>query len=259
MCGTKGMTTDATKPCERCKTEISAFPATKRYCVNCRRAVTIEQQAAHTELRRSRIPPTYSGSCKMCGASFEYPSGRGYRRFYCSHLCSRRGARAAYKTRLDAAGKCSVDGCDNKIHRVKYRLCENHYCLQRRNGAPVRKWTVRHRHVTGMGYVKLTRPDHPIADSAGQVFEHRAVAYEKHGGACPDCFWCGCGLEWGEAVVDHLNEVKHDNAPDNLAVCCNKCNRARGSILPFISRMKPERMGTFVQLANEYKRTSKGE
>jgi hypothetical protein len=247
MCGVKGMTAvmDAQKPCVRCGASVPAFPNSRRYCVECRRAVTLEQQKYHSRMRKEAIPQHYTGQCVLCGGEFQYPSGKGCKRRYCSHECSRKGAMAAYKERLRNAGACSVEGCDNPINRPRHKLCENHYCLLRRNGTPSRQWTPRYRYIHTSGYITVKRDGHPLARQDGILFEHRAIAYDKHGGVCPPCFWCNKQLEWASAVVDHLNEVKHDNSPDNLAVACNNCNRARGAMLPFVQSLRPEAVSVF--------------
>ena len=45
----------------------------------------------------------------------------------------------------------------------------------------------------------------------------------------------------GAIVVDHLNEVKTDNRPENLVISCNRCNRARGAAAVILSRITPDR------------------
>ena len=55
------------------------------------------------------------------------------------------------------------------------------------------------------GYVKLFRPDHPMADKRGEVFEHRLVMSEM----------LGRPLKHYEHV-HHKNGNKSDNRPENL-------------------------------------------
>lgn len=57
------------------------------------------------------------------------------------------------------------------------------------------------------GYILLRRPDHPFANCTGYIFEHRLVM---------ECI-LGRYLTRGEQV-HHLNGIKDDNRPENLAV-----------------------------------------
>jgi hypothetical protein len=129
-----------------------------------------------------------------------------------------------------------------------------HYDRVRRLGTTERKPRSGHFHAAG--YKVVHAKDHPIAMRSGFIFEHRKVAYEKHEGICPPCHWCGVVLGWAEAVIDHLNESKADNRPDNLAVSCNNCNRARGALVPFVKGMRPEAFDHFVALLREQRATS---
>jgi len=91
--------------------------------------------------------------------------------------------------------------------------------------------------------------------------EHRKVMYDMLGPGPQTCFWCGVTLEWPEAVVDHLNEDKQDNRPENLVVACNNCNRARGAMLPFIERLRPEAVEVLVATIRSHhdRKTGRGE
>ena len=101
-------------------------------------------------------------------------------------------------------------------------------------------------HSHSSGYRLRKAPGHPMARSNGWAYEHRLVAFRKYGPGAQACHWCGIRLGWPAIVVDHLNEVKTDNRPENLVVACTPCNRARGSIIPFIERMLPERVAELI-------------
>lgn len=68
-----------------------------------------------------------------------------------------------------------------------------------------------HPYTTKRGYVMEYHPEHPRSDARGYVFAH-IVAYEKyHKTSVPEGF-----------VVHHINEIKTDNSPQNLALVSRK-------------------------------------
>ena len=190
--------------------------------------------------------------CPTCGSDFSYEIGKGKDRRHCSKECRVRAQINNRAALLAAKPPCSTSGCHGKATRVSQGLCERCYYRVRRKVPVVLKPKVyKYRYVTSGGYVKLCRPDHALADKSGNVFEHRQVAYDAALGVCPGCHWCGKELEWSAAVIDHLDEDKQNNVPSNLVVACNDCNRARGSILPFIRRMRPEAVALFCDLVRQ--------
>jgi 5-methylcytosine-specific restriction endonuclease McrA len=83
-------------------------------------------------------------------------------------------------------------------------------------------------HINSLGYRIHYKPDHPLADSNGRVFEHRMVLYEKIGLGIHLCHWCEDPLEWGVNLnVDHVNFKKLDNRVENLVPSCQSCNTLR--------------------------------
>jgi len=110
-----------------------------------------------------------------------------------------------------------------------------------------------HRYVVN-GYVILgDKKDHPLANSHGQVAEHRFVVYEDLGKECGPCYWCGVSLTWDLARIDHLDEDKSNNSRLNLVTSCNACNRARGALLPFVARMREDAIPTFFDQILRYR------
>ncbi len=69
------------------------------------------------------------------------------------------------------------------------------------------RWSGREKVVNNRGYVTLSIPGHPLANSAGLVLEHRLVAEQM----------LGRPLEKVE-VVHHVNYNRTDNRPENLVV-----------------------------------------
>lgn len=190
-------------------------------------------------------------TCPECGEHFSYEIRKGADRKHCSAPCREKLKKRHALARAALLGPCAIEGCEGKATR-KAQHCEKHYIRIRRTGVA----TPRHaegRYTTGAGYIKLLDRMHPLSDSNGNVYEHRHVAYVEHKGQCPGCFWCGVELEWKTAVVDHLDEQKANNTPSNLVVSCNDCNRARGSLLPFLRRMRTEAFPVFVGQMQAYR------
>lgn len=101
---------------------------------------------------------------------------------------------------------------------------------------PITKEPARGRSISPYGYVILTgQQGHPLAAKNGAISEHRKVLYDKIGPGVHACHWCGKQIEWLSPVramqicVDHLDEDKQNNAPENLVPSCFLCNwRCRG-------------------------------
>lgn len=193
--------------------------------------------------------------CSTCGKHFSYKIGRGKDRKHCSKECRVKHQIKLREERFRTYSKCSTPGCNKTANRRKYNLCETCYFRMRRTGTTTKiERKPKYRYITGAGYIKLFIPGHPLADNQGTVFEHRKVLYDKLGDGIHQCQWCGAEISWDDIVVDHLNENKQDNSPDNLVASCNNCNRARGAMIPFIERMKTESFDLFIEVITKYKR-----
>lgn len=214
--------------------------------------------------------------CPCCGGHFSYAIGKGRDRKYCGEQCLNVMRKRLAKQSRSSWPKCSTDGCDRQVRarHAKYcnpcygkrakasagicqihkcdrpatrrggTICEMHYGRLRRNGSTQTKGRL-HVYKTAAGYIKVFRPGHRLADSSGLVFEHRLVALD--GLESCACRWCGKQLSVRDAVVDHLNEVKSDNRPENLVISCNDCNRARGAMVPFVRRLRADAVDLLVE------------
>ena len=224
--------------------------------------------AAHQVRQRSR-------ECKNCGAAFTYEVGKGLDRTHCGAECreaykaSRRLPKALWPIcrtegcarsarsqrshicnscylheRKARAGRCGVHKCQEPAVRVGHGLCERHYARVRKTGAV--ELVPRISLMISRGYRIVKDAGHPLAMANGWVAEHRLVAFAKYGSGSLNCHWCDSSIEWPETHVDHLNEIKDDNRPENLVVACSRCNRARGAMKPFIAGIRSDRIADLV-------------
>lgn len=184
--------------------------------------------------------------CHTCGKYFSYTISRGADRKHCSVKCRRRYQLELREKRFLTLPKCKTKGCDNRATRVGDGLCESCYYRLRRTGS-TKKRKYNYRYLTKEGYIKLKKPEHPLAMARGMVFEHRAVVYDFYNGKPQACYWCGKKIGWDDVVIDHLNENKIDNKIENLIYSCNDCNRARGAMLPFVKKMKTNSFKIFIE------------
>ena len=96
-------------------------------------------------------------------------------------------------------------------------------------------------YVTDQGYRIVTRRGHPLADKSGRVYEHRQVLYDLIGDGPHACHWCGRKVAWRRQqgctrlVVDHLNDDRLDNQPENLTPSCVRCNSERARRPDFLT------------------------
>lgn len=166
--------------------------------------------------------------CGHCAGQFEYAIARGVDRRYCSKACRDR-ARLVQREQRRVGKRCSVPDCPTPPRDGGSAYCELHYGRLRRNGSldvPRRaKDALDHTH----GYVLVYAPGHPMATPGhNHVYEHRKVFYDAHGEGPFTCHVCGTPLTWADMHVDHLDDNRRNNAAENLAAACPKCNTWRG-------------------------------
>ena len=165
--------------------------------------------------------------CDLCGKKISYSKARGKWRKYCGEKCIKIAISKNLKERAKSLSPCKTDDCHNKASRVGAGLCEACYGRQRRRGTTDIK-TYPDKTITSAGYVRIKEPNHCLSDSTGSVYEHRFVYFEGNGKGPFLCYWCGESVSWDTMHVDHLDDIKKNNEPDNLVASCPECNQARG-------------------------------
>jgi hypothetical protein len=141
---------------------------------------------------------------------------------------------------------CQVAECKTKVRGCYTAYCEMHYGRIRRNGTTEKicdhpkPWRL-HTH----GYILLYESEHPLAQSNGYVYEHRKVFYDAYGDGPFVCHWCDAEVGWANMHVDHVNGRRDDNALDNLAPSCARCNQARG--IPKMRESIRQKQGVWIE------------
>ncbi len=74
---------------------------------------------------------------------------------------------------------CTAEGCDRVAQYKAAQLCQKHYFRVRRGGTTgLRRKPAKGRFLGKDGYIRVYRPDHPLAAVNGLVQEHRVIAYD---------------------------------------------------------------------------------
>jgi hypothetical protein len=122
---------------------------------------------------------------------------------------------------------CAVEGCEKPLKQREY--CKMHYTRLYRTGSLdlIAKTIPQFIEQSG-GYLLEHAPDHPLTRKGKRVYAHRKAMYDARGAGPFPCHWCGASVTWDDLHVDHLDEDKHNNNPNNLVPSCPSCNKKRG-------------------------------
>jgi len=123
---------------------------------------------------------------------------------------------------------CKIDGCERSSQYKSQDVCQMHYFRFMRGGSYELKKR-KEKFFDDRGYVLMCLPNHKLSSKNGLIREHTVVAYAKYGDTLPDCELCGKRLLWGgrSTHIDHIDNDKSNNAPENLRPLCNGCNSSR--------------------------------
>jgi hypothetical protein len=130
---------------------------------------------------------------------------------------------------------CVVECCNAPARNKSAKLCKKHYHREYRHGDLEADFRTIKTAPTET-YISEYNPQHPLASRQGKVYVHRRVLYGMIGDGPHECHWCRCKVNWSLVMgapdylqVDHLDENKRNNKPENLVPACGRCNPTRST------------------------------
>lgn len=166
-------------------------------------------------------------NCLWCQAALPTTEGRGKAKAYCTPEHKEAAAQARAEAKVLQC--CTVEGCTATANRKGNTLCEAHYMRVRRNGTTASQYERAAQYQDhSNGYLLVKAQGHPRSLGMARAYAHRVVFTDTYGEGPFKCNWCPNTVTWDDMHVDHLDDDKHNNHPDNLVASCQVCNMKRG-------------------------------
>jgi endogenous inhibitor of DNA gyrase (YacG/DUF329 family) len=201
------------RPCAECGTTVVRYISPEKleqtwFCSRkCRSGTVSRQRIAEGTWQRPQKPRKGDTvECKVCSKPFyRQPAYIKQGRFLCSRACNKawQGRNQIEKTCPQCGKAFRVSLSETHLQHCS-RACETVSKIERpldrmHNGKPAKK--------DAAGYVFVWEPDHPNKSLKGWQAEHRLVAESILGRYLRS-----------DEHVDHINQQKDDNRPENLQV-----------------------------------------
>jgi len=82
---------------------------------------------------------------------------------------------------IEVSMECFIEGCNRESYYKVRDVCLMHHTRFRRHGKYESTRVRKYRLTNPSGYQKLNKPDHPLVNADGYIYEHRYQIFKKYG------------------------------------------------------------------------------